>query len=164
MKKNLFTLFFAMLMYGANSQDIFHPWGIWGIGYIKNANTLNTYNDYDLDGFHLYVSWDALEPERGKFNWEKFDSDLQLIADRDLWVGIQVLVGPNCPAWIYNNVPQVFTTGGNLTGPFPYYLDVNYKNRYFFMTKKVAEHITALPPRVKEPNNVFADIGRKHRR
>jgi len=133
----------------AQKQNSPDPWGTWGIGNIKNPNSLNQYENFKIEGFHIYFNWSDLEPQKNTFNWAKLDSQLQIVADGDLWIGLQVMVGPNCPGWIYDNVPEVITTGGNNNGPYPYYLDRDYEVRYFNMMKKVANHLANLPPDLK---------------
>ena len=69
-------------------------------------------NGYPIEGYHMYYNWSDLEPRKNDFKWEAFDEKLQIIADKDIWIGVQIMVGPNSPSWIYDNVPKVITTGG----------------------------------------------------
>ena len=133
-----------------NGKSLLNPWGTWGIGNISNQNTLDVFKDYKIDGYHLYYHWSELEPQKSEFNWSAFDDKLKLIADKNLRIGIQVMVGQNSPEWIYNNVPKVITTDGNDPGPYPYYFDTNYQKRYFKLLSKVAKHLADLPFDIKK--------------
>jgi len=145
-----FFLWITAFCYSQQVPSVPETWGTWGLGYIKNNNSLNIYTGYNIQGFHMYVSWDMLEPTKGNFKWDELDKQFQLLADAKLWIGVQILVGPNCPSWIYNNVPRVMTTGGQDDGPYPYYLDRDYKDRYFFLLRKMGEHIENLPADIKK--------------
>jgi hypothetical protein len=126
------------------------PLGYMGIGNIKNPNSLDQYENFKIEGYHIYFNWSDLEPQKNNFDWTTLDNELKIVADNDIWIGLQIMVGPNCPEWIYDNVPKVFTTNGNNNGPYPYYLDPDYEKRYFNMMKKVADHLAALPPGLKQ--------------
>jgi len=152
MRYNICLLLLLFFFFGRSQtqNDIPPIWGTWGLGYIKNNNSLNVYNNYNITGFHMYVSWDLLEPTKGNFKFDELDQQFDLLVKKNLFIGLQVLVGPNAPAWIYNDVPKVMTTGGNMSGPYPYYLDPQYKQRYYLLLKKVAEHIEGLSDEVKK--------------
>ncbi len=152
MKKTLPLLICILFALASRSQEPINrvfPWGTWGIGSIKNKNSLNIYKPYHIDGYQIYFDWAALEPTKGDFKWDSLDNEMQIVADDDIWVAVQIQVGPNCPDWIYNNVPKVYTTGGHDDGPYPYYLDPDYKKRYYNLLKKVADHFNNLSPDIK---------------
>ncbi len=151
MKKRLLFLCSMFIIYAVNGQvgqNFDNPWGTWGVGSIANKNTLNIFIGYPIEGYHLYYDWSDLEPRKNDFKWKEFDEKLKIIADKDIWIGVQIMVGPNSPEWIYDNVPKVITSGHS-PGPYPYYFDPDYKERYFNLLKEVADHLNNLPGPLK---------------
>jgi hypothetical protein len=150
MKKTLLLLLciitFALT---SKSQNPINPWGPWGIGFIKNSNSLNIYQPYHIEGYQIYYDWADLEPTKDNFKWAPLDNEMRIVADADIWVAVQIMVGPNCPDWIYNTVPKVYTTGGNNDGPYPYYLDPDYIDRYYNLLKQAAEHFNNLTGEIR---------------
>ena len=147
MKKSLLFLMctiIALASIGQKPLNQLTPWGAWGIGKIINAKSLDVYQPYHIDGYQIYFDWAELEPTPGNFNWTALDADMNIVKDDSIWVAVQIMVGPNCPEWMYNDVPKVYTTGGNDDGPYPYYFDPNYKARYYNLLKQVAEHFNHL--------------------
>jgi hypothetical protein len=148
MKKTLsfaICIFITLASIGQQPLDTLHPWGTWGIGDIKNPNSLNIYEPYHIQGYQIYYNWADLEPTPGNYDWTALENEMRIVANDDIWVAVQIQVGPNCPEWMYNDVPKVFTTGGNDDGPYPYYFDSNYKARYFNLLKQAAIHFNHLP-------------------
>src|SRR6478752_10112774 len=78
-----------------NGKSLLNPWGTWGVGNISNQNTLDIFTEYKIEGYHLYYNWSELEPVKNDFNWNAFDDKLKMIADKNLRIGIQVMVGQN---------------------------------------------------------------------
>lgn len=152
MKKTTPIVIFILLAIASKSQislDRIHPWGVWGIGSIKNANSLNIYDPYNIQGYQIYYNWSDLERTRGTFDWTELDNQMSIVANKNMWIAVEILVGPNCPEWIYINVPRVFTTGGNNDGPYPYYFNPNYKSRYYNLLREAAEHFNNLSGNLK---------------
>ena len=152
--KYLVFLFCIATTYAANcqvKQNFTNPWGTWGVGNISTKLNLFVFEKvFHIEGYHLYYNWSDLEAEKNTFVWEGLDEKLQLLADADIWIGVQIMVGQNSPSWIYDKVPEVVTTGGGDPGPYPYYLDSDYQKRYFNLLKKVATHLNNLPQHLKE--------------
>ena len=119
MKKCLLPICFLLLIGIANGQkqNLLDPWHTWGIGHLHALSHLNRFTEYGIEGWHLYMSWDEIEHQKGVFDFTRMDIELGMIVDKDIWIGLQVLVGPNCPEWMYRDVPRVFTVGGNNNGP-----------------------------------------------
>ncbi len=152
-KATLLAMFLIAITFSAKSQEPLNhvdPWGAWGIGKIINANSLNVYEPYHIDGYQIYFDWAELEPTPGNFDWDTLDADMNIVMDDSIWVAVQIMVGPNCPEWMYNDVPKVFTTGGNDDGPYPYYLDPKYKARYYNLLKQVADHFNHLSEKLQK--------------
>ncbi len=152
--KKTFLLFMCIVPIALTSKsqrplNFINPWGTWGIGFIKNANSLNVYQPYHIEGYQIYYNWSDLEPTKDNFNWAPLDNQMKIVADDNIWVAVQIMVGPNCPDWIYNTVPKVFTAGGNDDGPYPYYLDPDYINRYYNLLKQAANHFKNLTGNIK---------------
>jgi hypothetical protein len=140
---------FAFTVKSQEPVNRINPWGTWGIGTIKNKNSLNIYKPYNIEGYQIYYNWADLEPTKGNFNWNALDSQMKIVADQNIWVAVQIMVGPNCPDWIYDNVAKVYTSGGNNDGPYPYYLNQNYINRYYNLLQHAATHFNNLTGEVK---------------
>jgi hypothetical protein len=153
MKKTVLFLMCIIVALTSKSQDQINrkrvfPWGTWGIGIIKNDKTLDIYEPYHIEGYQIYYDWAKLEPTKGNFQWDRLDSEMRIVANRNIWIAVQIMVGPNCPEWIYGgntNVPKFYTSGGNDDGPYPWYFDANYKERYYLLLKRVANHFNNLP-------------------
>jgi hypothetical protein len=152
MKKSIPLVICILITLTSKSQEPLNrifPWGTWGIGNINGVNSLDIYEPYHIDGYQIYYNWSDLEQTEGNFDWTNLDEEMRIVVNSNIWVAVQIMVGPNCPQWIYDSVPQVFTTGGNNDGPYPYYFDTFYKARYYNLFKQAAEHFNNLPPLIK---------------
>lgn len=145
MKKKT-TMLTAALLFSAClafSQRSIPVWGTWGNGPVKKQKDIDIYAPYKIKGYNLYILWSDIEPHEKKYNWSSLDSAVKLLIDNDLWIGILVQFGQNCPDWIFKKVPGVITEGGNDPGPYPYYMDTVYKLAYYNILKQIANHINS---------------------
>jgi hypothetical protein len=142
MKKKMLTMLMTFLFifdftYGQRSLI---PWGVWGNGKVADQKDIDEYKNYNISGFNVNIKWDQIQPSKDTYNWSAIDNALQLLINNDLWGGMMILYGQNCPQWVYDAVPKVTTQGGNDDGPYPYYFDPEYKKYYFNILKQIANH------------------------
>ena len=115
--------------------------GIW-------VNTGNS-STIDLQGLQDEIageagrlSWSEVEPTQGNFDFSKLKSALVRANNAGYYHYFVLWTGPHAPNWIYNKVPKVTTTK---LGPFPYYLDSNYKLYVTNLVKAMAAYLATLP-------------------
>jgi hypothetical protein len=75
--------------------------------------------------FHIYVSWDQLEPTEGVYNWTLIDNQIFGMRAHGILSGIQFLVGRNAPPWLMTLCGTFLTTNTSAQnmGPYPCYLE-----------------------------------------
>jgi len=135
------------IVYGADGR-LRNMWGVWGGGELSSAE-MAKYSFFK--GWYVVYQWKKLEPEKDNFDWNYFDSQMKFAADNDLDIGFMVWVGPHTPQWLYNSgVPLVTTETKKKRTEFPYYLDKQYKDRYYNMMKQVADHIQKMPADIRK--------------
>jgi endoglucanase len=128
--------------------------GVWGIGNLNSNTSVTQLNPYSIRGFHIYFQWDSLETARKVFNWNYFDSKIQLAYNNGLTnVSIMVLVSPyldNTPKWLTSvyGVPEVITNGTN-GDTYPYYFHAAFKASYWEMIDSVSAHVATLSSSLK---------------
>jgi len=129
--------------------DIYN--GVWaysngGLGGLLGVNG-------NIKGALAKIRWSDLQPTAtGPLNWSFFQSQLQLISDYNLEIGILIWVGPDAPAWIYNtpyNVPKITTDDQNPFPYFPYYLNTTYTSLFYKLIDSVSAHIDLLPAGIR---------------
>ncbi|CAN5577710.1 hypothetical protein BH10BAC2_BH10BAC2_10430 [soil metagenome] len=135
------------IVYGTN-RNFSNMWGVWGGGELSSAD-MAKYSFFK--GWYIVYQWKKLEPQKGNFDWDYFDSQMKFAADNNLSIGFMVWVGPHSPQWLYDNsVPLVSTQTKKKKADFPYYLNKFYKERYYGMMKEVADHIQKMPPEIRK--------------
>jgi hypothetical protein len=157
MKKNkvLQVLFFlAILLISVrniaqktSTQEVF---GTWGHG--QNISNEIIKGLPFIRGWNFTFPWKEIEPEKGKFNWELFDSQLKIASDNDLYIGFMIWVGQFSPEWVYtkDGVPKVEVIDNIHETPYyPYYFSEAYKTDYRNLLNAVFEHIKKEPEVVR---------------
>lgn len=135
------------IVYGTN-RSLNNMWGVWGGGELSDAD-MAKYSFFK--GWYIVYQWKKLEPQKGKFDWNYFDSQMKFAADNNLSIGFMVWVGPHSPQWLFENgVPLVSTQTKKKKAEFPYYLNKFYKDRYYNMLKEVADHVQKMPPEIRK--------------
>jgi hypothetical protein len=135
------------IVYTANGTTN-NMWGVWGGGELGSAE-MARYSFFK--GWYIVYQWKKLEPQKGNFDWNYFDSQMKFAADNNLSIGFMVWVGPHSPQWLFDSgVPLVTTETKKKRTEFPYYLDKLYKDRYYNMMKEVADHIQKLSPDIRK--------------
>lgn len=122
-------------------------WGIWG------GEKVSTEGRPWFKGVVVTTNWESVEPERGRFDWSKFDQDVMSVTDKGLNVMLLVYHGCKCPEWIYSEagVPKVLTDEPNESQRIhPYYLDPAFRPLLVNLIQKTAEHVQAYPPEVRD--------------
>lgn len=135
------------IVYSANGTSN-NMWGVWGGGELSSAE-MAKYSFFK--GWYVVYQWKKLEPQKGNFDWNYFDSQMKFAADNHLSIGFMVWVGPHTPQWVYDGgTPLVTTETKKKRTEFPYYLDKFYKERYYNMLKQVADHIQKMSPEIRK--------------
>ncbi|NNV57470.1 hypothetical protein [Limnovirga soli] len=125
-------------------------YGVWGGGELSHVNAA----EYPFfKGWYIIRQWKEIEPAKDSFAWAAFDEQVQYATTYHLAIGFMIWAGPHAPDWLYAyGVPKVSTDTRKKEADFPYYLSPVYKERYFNMLKKTAEHIHGLP--AAQRNNI----------
>jgi hypothetical protein len=86
------------------------------------------------------------------YNFSALETQLALCDQYNKSAYINILVGPDSPAWIYTNgVPKVLTDATTqFNGEFPYYLDADYKTYFFNLIAAFGQKLRALPENLRE--------------
>lgn len=109
----------------------------------------------------LILHWNKLEPEPGKYEFDKCLGDpLKAAVEDDLYATLMIWVGPACPMWIYEKgVPKVYSDrevnplGHKMSkeqNRFPYYLAQVYKSRFFELIDAFGDYVNNLPPELRD--------------
>ncbi len=121
-------------------------YGIWDRGDKFLTDPTNpVYSFYR--GTQVALRWADIQPTNSPtLNWTVFDAQLQVCANHNMNVYINILVGPDCPAWVYSNgVPKVMTDATTqFNGTFPYYMSESYIQYYHYLILEFGKHIRNL--------------------
>ena len=142
------TIVLWTLSVGAQSTIL--PVNSYGVWDRSNAYNISVNTDYNyLKGISADVNWEDVQPNNlNHYNWSEIQTILQTAYNNNQMVNISVGVGPDSPAWIYNNgVPRVITndTQHPNWSQYPYYLDSDYKTYYFNMISNFGNFLRSLP-------------------
>ena len=120
-------------------------YGVWDRSYLPELEKDPSY-DYLL-GIQADISWDEVQPTPDKYDWSYLQSILEDAYARKKFVMFSINVGPDAPAWVYDQgVPKVSTNDQKHSWPYyPYYLDANYKKFYFEFIKQFAIFLCTQP-------------------
>jgi len=117
-------------------------WGIWGMPKIVDRPPAW------YKGHVVAEAWDRIEPEEGRFNWEKLDAKITRVARSGLHVMVIMYHGNRTPQWIYDRGIGRIDNGRKHV--YPYYLDPRCKKYVKRLIAKTAEHLqTAYPPEIR---------------
>ena len=101
--------------------------GVHGIGTWDNRTTYSSFvsKGFIPRGFHIYVSWDDLEPVEGMYNWTLIDDQIYGMRAKGIFTGLQFLVGRNAPSWLMTRCGTFLTnnTAVQNFGPYPCYFE-----------------------------------------
>lgn len=126
-------------------------YGIWDRGDKFLADPTNpVYSFYR--GTQVALRWADIQPTNSlTLNWTVFDAQLQVCANHNKNVYINIFVGPDSPAWVYTNgVPKVMTDATTqFNGTFPYYLSDSYIQYYHYLISEFGKHIRNLEPALR---------------
>jgi hypothetical protein len=156
MKKNILLLVILSVFSEVYSQQQLpaipiSSYGIWDRGgHFLKKPTDSRYNYFR--GVQLELNWSDIQPTNGAINWSTFDANLQTCNTYNKNVYVNILVGPDCPAWLYTTggVPKVLTDQTTqFSGTFPYYLSANYKTYYYTLISEFGKHIRSLSPALR---------------
>jgi hypothetical protein len=137
------------------AQELVLPlnaYGIWDRG--------NRFLTYPTDpkysffrGTQLEYRWSEVQAtNEAIYNFSALETQLALCDQYNKSAYINILVGPDSPAWIYTNgVPKVLTDATTqFNGEFPYYLDADYKTYFFNLIAAFGQKLRALPENLRE--------------
>ena len=130
-------------------------WASW------NPNQVTRAQCPELRSVPLIMSWKKLESQPGSYEFDKcFGGPLRAAIEEDLYVSLMIWVGPDCPMWIYElGVPKVYSDrdvnplGQKMSkeqNRFPYYLDPQYKQRFFELIDAFGDYVNHLPPKLRK--------------
>lgn len=154
-KSILLSLFFiSIFSIQAQQQQAALPisaYGIWDRGgYFLGAPTNTKYSYFR--GVQIELAWSAVQPTNATtFDWRSLDNDLATCNKYAKNAYVNILVGPDCPAWVYTNgVPKVLTDQiTQFNGEFPFYLNANYKTYFYKLISEFGKHIRTLSPALR---------------
>ncbi len=143
------------------------PDDAWGVySWFGNVpNQVNSTSCPNIKGTPIILRWSNLEPENGKFEFEKLIGDkLVQLDENDLntfmmvWCAFATSkVTATDTTWVFNNgvplveFPETVNPLGSVTTRyFPYYLDEDYKFYFHRMIDSLGNYICNLPPHLKE--------------
>ncbi len=102
-----------------------------------------------VKGVSIRISWEVLEPEEGRFEWEKLDKIIAQARSYNKYVTIRIMTGVYSPKWIFEDedIPKMEFISKNRnkknflgkTVVLPVLWDRNYLEKYFNFLKKLGE-------------------------
>jgi len=146
----LLTFFISSITQAQSNQFPPNTLGVWGHGPDISKDIIKGMPF--IRGWNFTFAWKSLEPEKNKFNWPRFDAQLKIAAENNLYIGFMVWVGQNSPEWVYtkDGVPKVQVVDNKHEWPYyPYYFSDAYKADYHHLLQSVFEHVKTLPPTVR---------------
>jgi hypothetical protein len=170
----LTVVFFFLYATSGNSQatstPVF-PVDAWGVYSWTGLKGLNKNNAPHIKGGPMIISWSSLEPQNGKFEFEKEIGDkLKMIEGNNFYTFLKIWVAPATtnvtatdtswnltPKWLFKNgvplveFPKTINPMGTTTiRYFPYYLDEKYKFYFHRMIDAVGKYVLSLPPHLRK--------------
>lgn len=152
------------------AQNTF-PEDAWGVYSWFGLDRVSRENTPHIKGAPIIVRWQNLEPENGKFEFDKYIGDKLISLDKnDFNTFLMVWVAPSTnnvtetdtawaltPKWIFKNgvplveFPETINPLGVTTKRyFPWYLDEDYKFFFHRMIDSLGNYILNLPPHLKK--------------
>lgn len=116
--------------------------GVWGYGQL-NSGEIDDYGNLGTEaaykGYYVLRDWAEIETSDNVFNWTDLDDAISQINSYGLYPGVQVQVGPSCPAWLLT-LAGTYTTnsGANI---YPKYYNTNYETRYLRFVDTLGKHL-----------------------
>jgi hypothetical protein len=106
-----------------------------------------------VDGVHLRLRWNTLEPENNKYDWTFLDSELKRISAIGKKISIGIAAGKHTPEWVYDaGVPgltfEEFRKQGKaqkFSAKIPVPWDSKYLEYWTGFIKDFAEHLKSMP-------------------
>lgn len=157
MKKVLAILAFGFFALSASANEGLgiSSWCNWRPGQVSRMDCP------ELRSVPLVLGWNKLEPEPGKYEFDKLvGHPLRAATDDDLYVSLMIWVRPLTPGWIFDKgVPKVYTD--RLVNPLgrkmskkknlhPYYLHPAYKKHFFALIDAFGQYVSNLPQELRE--------------
>jgi len=130
-------------------------WAGWKPGQVLRAECP------ELRSVPLILSWSKLEPESGRYEFDKYVGDyIRAAAEDDLYVSLMIWVRPGTPEWLFEKgVPRVYTDrkanplGRKMSKEdnlHPYYLHPTYKKHFFKLIDAVGQYVNDLPGELRD--------------
>jgi hypothetical protein len=127
-------------------------YGIWDRG--DRFLTFPTDPKYSFfKGTQLEYRWSQVQPTNAPtYDFSALRSQLELCDQYNKYAYINILVGPDCPAWIYTSgVPKVLTDATTqFNGEFPYYLASEYKTNFYNLIAAFGQQVRTLPDKLRK--------------
>lgn len=117
--------------------------GVWDRG--------NAYDPKDypfLKGLAFNQDWAGIEPVPGVFDWSALDRAMESAVAKNQYIYLSIGVGPDAPAWIYQQgVPAVKTDGQmhDAWPVYPYYPSPAYRKFFERLITELGKHIRTFP-------------------
>ncbi len=148
----LVFIFCTLPIYAQELVLPLNAYGIWDRG--NRFLTFPTDPKYSFfKGTQLEYRWSEVQlTNEAIYNFSALETQLALCDQYNKSAYINILVGPDSPAWIYTNgVPKVLTDATTqFNGEFPYYLDPDYKTYYFNLIAAFGQKLQALPENLRK--------------
>lgn len=119
--------------------------GFWGYLPVTQGN-YNYFNDYNPVGYHIIVNWSTVRPTyAGGYVWDSLLLMIDSAVKRNVFVGVQTMVGQNSPQWVMDSVGSFLTEGSpQQPGPYPKYYSNKYKSYFYQFLKDFGVFLNSL--------------------
>ncbi|TWU38198.1 hypothetical protein [Novipirellula artificiosorum] len=145
----------AVAMEGARQGYGISSWAGWKPGQVSRAECP------ELRSVPLILRWSQIEPAPGNYAFDKYLGEpLKAAHDDDLYVTLMIWVRPGTPEWVFDRgVPKVYTDrdvdplGQKMDREdnlHPYYLNPEYKKRFFSLVDAFGAYIKDLAPEYRK--------------
>jgi len=141
----LFLVLFSLgSLLAAGAQPLASSFGVWDRG-----DTFDPREYPFLKGMASNLKWRDLEASPGRFHWKSLDEAVQKASSGNVSLYVSIDVGPDAPAWIYQNgVPAVTTHNApkeDKWDRYPYYLSPAYRNFFSRLIQEFGRHVHDYP-------------------
>lgn len=163
-KNPIFLLLISVILIGMKPTSAqnskYFPDNCWGVyswsGWDTEKVTPQTHPL--IKGAPIILKWKDLEPEPGKFMFDKLIGEkLELADEFNFYTFLMIWVAPNAPRWLYENgVPELEMTktidpfGRPRDWTFQYYLDEDYIQYYYRLLSEFGKYLQSLPQNLRD--------------
>lgn len=151
-RKSIFFILIAGILLFLNTYSLATPYKkYYGIYALPTKGKINKeiFEKSFVKGISIRIPWKVLEPEEGKFKWEKLDKIIQQAKKANKYITLRIMTGIYSPRWIFDDpdIPKLKFISKNRNKKkffgkevtLPVLWNQNYLKKYFNFLKKLGK-------------------------